>query len=109
MMSSSHTWEDTESRGEARGDDYKDLNTVICTGIVSTTLTLPKYLSSSSTYLWMISRVISSLSWSSTAQQKYRLAYLIHKKGGKRAKRDEQGDDLDKYWCFSHAEITFPY
>lgn len=38
--------------------------------------TLPKYLSSSSTYLWMISRVMSSLSCSSMAQQKYRLAYL---------------------------------
>lgn len=44
-------------------------------------LTLPKYLSSSSTYLWMISRVMSSLSWSSTAQQKYRLAYLKHEEG----------------------------
>lgn len=42
-------------------------------------LTLPKYLSSSSTYLWMISSVMSSLSWSSTAQQKYRLAYLQYK------------------------------
>lgn len=40
--------------------------------------TLPKYLSSSSTYLWMISSVMSSLSWSSMAQQKYRLAYLQH-------------------------------
>lgn len=40
--------------------------------------TLPKYLSSSSTYLWMISSVMSSLSWSSIAQQKYRLAYLQH-------------------------------
>lgn len=43
--------------------------------------TLPKYLSSSSTYLWMISSVMSSLSWSSTAQQKYRLAYLQHING----------------------------
>ena len=39
-------------------------------------LTLPKYLSNSSTYLWMISRVISSLSSGSMATQKYRLAYL---------------------------------
>ena len=39
-------------------------------------LTLPKYLSRSSTYLWMISSTASSLSPCSTAQQKYRLAYL---------------------------------
>lgn len=39
-------------------------------------LTLPKYLSRSSTKRWMTSSVISSLSCSSIAQQKYRLAYL---------------------------------
>lgn len=39
-------------------------------------LTLPKYLSNSSTYRWMISSVSSSLSSCSTAQQKYKLAYL---------------------------------
>lgn len=39
-------------------------------------LTLPKYLSSSSTYRWMISSVSSSLSFCSIAQQKYKLAYL---------------------------------
>ena len=39
-------------------------------------LTLPKYLSRSSTYRWMISNVRSSLSSLSTATQKYKLAYL---------------------------------
>lgn len=38
--------------------------------------TFPKYLSRSSTYRWTTSSVSSSLSWSSIAQQKYRLAYL---------------------------------
>ena len=42
----------------------------------SRTLTLPKYLSSNSTYRWIISKTTNSLSHSSTAQQKYRLAYL---------------------------------
>lgn len=41
-------------------------------------LTLPKYLSSSSTYRWMISSVSNSLSSCSIAQQKYKLAYLEH-------------------------------
>lgn len=39
-------------------------------------LTLPKYLSSNSTYLCRTSRASSSLSWSSRPVQKYRLAYL---------------------------------
>lgn len=39
-------------------------------------LTLPKYLSSSSTYRWIISSVNNSLSFCSIAQQKYKLAYL---------------------------------
>lgn len=39
-------------------------------------LTLPKYLSSNSTYLWIISNVSNSLSFCSMAQQKYKLAYL---------------------------------
>lgn len=39
-------------------------------------LTLPKYLSSISTYRWMISRQINSLSTCSMAQRKYSEAYL---------------------------------
>ena len=39
-------------------------------------LTFPKYLSSSSTYRWMHSKVINSLSDGSVATTKYKLAYL---------------------------------
>lgn len=61
-------------------------------------LTLPKYLSSNSTYRWMISNVNSSLSFCSIAQQKYKLAYLF-----------ENGNEIDNT-CFqsttSKNEIT---
>lgn len=43
-------------------------------------LTLPKYLSRSSTYLWIISSVRSSLSSFSIATQKYKLAYLWNRR-----------------------------
>ena len=51
------------------------------------TLTLPKYLSKSSTKRWMISNTISSLSVESIPTQKYKLAYL-HRK---RRKSDKVG------------------
>lgn len=44
--------------------------------LMNSLLTLPKYLSNNSTYLWMISSVINSLSLFSIAATKYKLAYL---------------------------------
>lgn len=63
IMSNSQTWKG--------GQGVRTIGTR-----VSQTLTLPKYLSRSSTYLWMISNVSNSLSFCSMAQQKYKLAYL---------------------------------
>eukprot|EP01136_Pigoraptor_vietnamica_P023433 Opistho-1_new@75530 len=46
--------------------------------MMSSSHTLPKYLSSSSTKRWIISSVMSSLSSWSTATQKKRLAYRLY-------------------------------
>ena len=56
---------------------WQQTNRVIHT--IKGILTLPKYLSRSSTYLCITSRVSNSLSSASIAQQKYRLAYLQSK------------------------------